>query len=56
MCWSYSTFATTSDIYSHLDFSAQIESGEVMDGMYDRHDEAATTAKSNKKEKSLQHS
>ena len=40
----HSTFATTADIYSHLDFSAQIESGEVMDGMYDRHDKAAANA------------
>ena len=52
----HSTFATTADIYSHLDFSAQIESGEVMDGMYDRHDEVATDAKNDKKEKGLRHS
>ena len=30
----HSTFATTADIYSHLDFSAQVESGQVMNGMY----------------------
>ncbi|MFA9380813.1 MAG: hypothetical protein ACERKO_07105 [Acetanaerobacterium sp.] len=52
----HSTFATTADIYSYLDFSAQIESGVVMDGTYDRHDEAATDTKSEKKEKGLQHS
>ncbi|GAB1476581.1 site-specific integrase [Bacillota bacterium] len=32
----HSTFSTTADIYSHLDFHAQIESGLVMDGMFDR--------------------
>ncbi len=31
----HSTFSTA-DIYSHLDFHAQIESGLVMDGMFDR--------------------
>jgi len=30
----HSTFATTADIYSHLDFSAQVESGQVMNDMY----------------------
>lgn len=30
----HSTFATTADIYSHLDYSAQIESGQVMNSMY----------------------
>ena len=30
----HSTFATTADIYSHLDYSAQVESGQVMNGMY----------------------
>ena len=30
----HSTFATTADIYSHLDYSAQIESGQVMNNMY----------------------
>ncbi|WP_306437204.1 tyrosine-type recombinase/integrase [Clostridium minihomine] len=32
----HSTFSTTADIYSHLDFHAQIESGLVMDGMFER--------------------
>lgn len=32
----HSTFSTTADIYSHLDFTAQIESGVVMDGMFDK--------------------
>jgi len=32
----HSTFSTTAGIYSHLDFRAQIESGQVMDGMFDR--------------------
>lgn len=32
----HSTFSTTADIYSHLDFHAQIESGLVMEGMFDR--------------------
>jgi len=31
----HSTFSTTADIYSHLDYSVQIESAEMMDGMYD---------------------
>lgn len=30
----HSTFATTADIYSHLDYSAQVESGQVMNNMY----------------------
>lgn len=32
----HSTFSTTADIYSHLDFHAQIESGLVMEGMFER--------------------
>lgn len=32
----HSTFSTTADIYSHLDFHAQIESGLVMDGMFEK--------------------
>lgn len=32
----HSTFSTTADIYSHLDFHAQIESGLVMDGVFER--------------------
>ncbi len=30
----HSTFATTADIYAHLDYSAQIETGAVMNGIY----------------------
>lgn len=30
----HSTFATTADIYTHLDYSAQVETGAVMNGMY----------------------
>ncbi len=32
----HSTFSTTADIYSHLDFHAQIESGLVMNGMFEK--------------------
>lgn len=30
----HSTFATTADIYAHLDYSAQVETGAVMNSMY----------------------
>lgn len=30
----HSTFSTTADIYSHLDFGAQIESAETMENMF----------------------
>ena len=39
----HSTFSTTADIYSHLDFHAQIESGLVMDGMFERNPVAEPT-------------
>lgn len=39
----HSTFSTTADIYSHLDFHAQIESGLVMDGMFERNRVAEPT-------------
>ncbi|WP_195200855.1 tyrosine-type recombinase/integrase [Faecalispora jeddahensis] len=39
----HSTFSTTADIYSHLDFHAQIESGLVMDGMFERNQVAEPT-------------
>ena len=39
----HSTFSTTADIYSHLDFYAQIKSGLVMDGMFERSRVAETT-------------
>lgn len=31
----HSTFSTTADIYSHLDFRAQIESELVIDGIFE---------------------
>jgi len=40
----HSTFSTTADIYAHLDYSAQIESAEMMDGMYDTASEASVLA------------
>lgn len=39
----HSTFSTTADIYAHLDFHAQIESGLVMDGMFERNQVAEPT-------------
>ena len=32
----HSTFATTADIYAHLDFTAQEESANAMSGMFTR--------------------
>lgn len=32
----HSTFATTADIYAHLDFTAQEESANAMSGMFIR--------------------
>jgi site-specific recombinase XerC len=32
----HSTLSTTAVIYSHLDFHVQIETGLVMDGMFER--------------------
>ena len=39
----HSTFSTTADIYSHLDFHAQIQSVLVMDGMFERNQVAEPT-------------
>jgi integrase len=38
----HSTFSTTADIYAHLDYSAQLESENAMNGIFTKDTETAS--------------